>query len=441
MTKNDADEWQFDGLIGPTHNYAGLSYGNVASTGNAGAVSNPRAAALQGLDKMAFVRNLGLNQGFLPPNPRPVLSALHALGFTGNPAHVLETAYNQAPELLASCYSASNMWAANAATVSPSADTADSRVHFTPANLISNLHRSLEPIDTTQALRRIFHNERFFCVHDPLPVTTRLSDEGAANHMRVTTAHGEPGVNIFVYGASAKNVTNSKQYPSRQALEACLAIARRHGLAPDRCLFTQQSPEAIDSGVFHHDVIGMNSLNLMIHHEQALAQKPSFLQEIRKHFGADSIDYIEIRNNELSLNDAVKSYFFNSQLLQSTNNNTKSFIIIAPSEAEENQAARAAFLRLSAGNGPLAAVHYLNVRESMRNGGGPACLRLRVVLTETEAAAIHPGFVLTPTKEQALRAWVNAHYRDRLSLADLRDHALLQEIQAAHEALEEILAA
>ena len=47
-----AREFNFDGLVGPSHNYAGLSFGNVASFSNVKSASNPKQAALQGLAKM-----------------------------------------------------------------------------------------------------------------------------------------------------------------------------------------------------------------------------------------------------------------------------------------------------------------------------------------------------------------------------------------------------
>ena len=74
-------ETNFDGLVGPTHSYAGLSYGNVASARNQGAAGNPRKAALQGLAKMEAVAALGLVQGVLPPHERPHVPTLRALGF------------------------------------------------------------------------------------------------------------------------------------------------------------------------------------------------------------------------------------------------------------------------------------------------------------------------------------------------------------------------
>ena len=73
-------EINFDGIIGPSHNYAGLSLGNLASTSHRGEVSRPRAAALQGVDKMRANLALGLVQGVFVPQPRPALAWLADLG-------------------------------------------------------------------------------------------------------------------------------------------------------------------------------------------------------------------------------------------------------------------------------------------------------------------------------------------------------------------------
>src|SRR5450432_3967675 len=129
-----AREFNFDGIVGPTHNYGGLAAGNIAATKNAGRRSNPRQAALQGLAKMSFVHGLGVGQAVLPPQERPSLSMLRRLGFTGRDEDVLARAAAwDHGHLLRNCSSASAMWTANAATVAPSADTDDGRVHLTPA--------------------------------------------------------------------------------------------------------------------------------------------------------------------------------------------------------------------------------------------------------------------------------------------------------------------
>ncbi|MBV8781268.1 MAG: N-succinylarginine dihydrolase, partial [Phycisphaerae bacterium] len=137
---NGEREYNFDGIVGPTHNYAGLSPGNLASARNKQSVSNPRAAALEGLAKMRLLHDLGVPQAVLPPQERPHVATLHALGFNGSDHQVIKRAFAVDPTLVAACTSASAMWAANAATVSPSADTADHRIHFTAANLCGLLH-------------------------------------------------------------------------------------------------------------------------------------------------------------------------------------------------------------------------------------------------------------------------------------------------------------
>ena len=151
----------FDGIPGPTHNYAGLAHGNLAATRNASLVANPREAALQGLAKMHALAGRGYAQAVVPPHERPFLPALRTLGFAGTDAQVIAAAAREAPRLLAASSSAAAMWAANAATVSASADTADGRVHFTPANLVSHFHRSLEAATTTRVLRAIFADTAF----------------------------------------------------------------------------------------------------------------------------------------------------------------------------------------------------------------------------------------------------------------------------------------
>ena len=120
-----ACELNIDGLVGPTHNYGGLSYGNVASQNNCQVASNPREAARQGLAKMKALMDMGFAQAVLAPQERPDVQALRACGFSGSDAQVIEKAAREAMPLLVASCSASSMWTANAATVSPSADTAD----------------------------------------------------------------------------------------------------------------------------------------------------------------------------------------------------------------------------------------------------------------------------------------------------------------------------
>ena len=195
-------EFNFDGIPGPTHNYSGLAQGNLASERNKSQVAQPREAALQGLAKMRALAQRGIPQAVLPPHERPAMDALRTLGFTGSDADILARVARDAPSLLAACSSAAAMWVANAATVSASRDTPDGRVHFTPANLATHFHRALEAPTTTAVLRAVFADETRFVVHDALPSTPQTGDEGAANHTRVATADGT-GVDFFVYGRRA----------------------------------------------------------------------------------------------------------------------------------------------------------------------------------------------------------------------------------------------
>lgn len=421
-------EWQFDGLVAPSHNYAGLSPGNIASSRNAGAASNPRQAALQGIEKMWFVKNLGMNQAFFPPQQRPILSSLRDLGFGGDDIHMLEIAYKQAPDLLAAVYSSAFMWAANAATIAPSSDTTDAKIHFTPANLISNFHRKLESPYTYKALSKIFADERYFTVHKPLPDALRFSDEGAANHMRVAGSHGSEGLHVYVYGISEDSAIKPEKFPGRQNKLAFEAIARQQTVK--HALHIQQHPHAIDLGVFHNDVIAMNTTRLMIAHEKA------FVTPLKQQIRIPNFEYIEITDSMLTVQECVETYFFNSQLLELPSGE---FVIVAPKECEEHARARAVFDALCGGNKWISQVHYIDVRESMRNGGGPACLRLRVTLNEHESAAMHQGIILTEERYKMLQQWVQHFYRDRMTIDDLRDVKLIDEISTALEALEDII--
>ncbi len=432
-----AREYNFDGIVGPTHNYSGLSFGNVASKAHAGAVSNPRDAALQGLAKMKALADRGFAQGVLPPLRRPDFSLLHRLGFQGTDAQAIGRAARQAPTLLAAAYSASCMWTANAATVSPSADTPDASVHFTPANLVSKLHRSVEPEATARVLAAIFPEGPHFTHHAPLPATPQTGDEGAANHTRLCPRAGEPGVELFVYGASGFDsaAPAPRRFPARQTREASEAVARLHGLNPLRTVFAQQNPEAIDAGVFHNDVIAVGSERVLFCHEKAFHDRPAVLRRLREAF-AGELEVIEVPETFVSLADAVETYLFNSQLLARPDG---TMLLVVPEECRRHERVAKYLEGLATPGGTIREVLSFDLRESMRNGGGPACLRLRVELTDGEAGAMHRGVLLDDALHGRLVQWVQAHYRDRLQPEDLADPTLAIEAQEAHSALGRIL--
>ncbi len=426
-------EYNFDGLIGPTHNYAGLSFGNIASATNKGAASNPREAALQGLAKMRAAMKLGLKQGFLPPQDRPALKTLRALGFAGTDCEVIEKAAKTDRQLLANCYAASAMWTANAGTVAPSPDTADGKVHFTPANLAANFHRAIEAETTARALAHIFSDKKHFVHHPPLPGGMHFGDEGAANHGRLCEDHGQPGVHLFVYGE------DGEKFPARQKLRASEAVARSHRLGPDNTVFIKQSIAALDAGAFHNDVVGVANGTVLFLHEKSFADGDAAYAAIREK--APFVEIIEAPAASVSLEDCIKSYLFNSQLLTLPGDDGPSgeMALLLPQESEENPRVRAFVEETVARNNSINRVIYKNVRESMRNGGGPACLRLRVVLSEAEASAADQHFILDDGKITELEGWVKTHYRDRITPDDLADPAFMEESLSAMDALTRIL--
>ncbi|MCZ4280995.1 N-succinylarginine dihydrolase [Kiloniella laminariae] len=436
-------EVNFDGLVGPTHNFAGLSYGNIASDKSAKENSSPKGAALQGLEKMKALSDLGMKQGVLPPQERPHMPTLRKLGFTGSDKEVLSKAAKTNPALLAGASSASCMWVANAATVSPHPDTADGRTHFTPANLVSMFHRSIEHPATGRALQTIFADESRFAHHPALHGSSHFGDEGAANHTRFCSDYGDPGVEFFVYGIEAlrKSAPAPKRFPARQTLEACQAVARLHGLADDRVVFAQQNPDVIDQGVFHNDVISVGNGRILFHHEKAFLNSEEVKAELnRKLPGADMI-FVEVPDAQVPVEDAVQSYLFNSQLVSCGANGggSNSATLIAPIECEENPKVRAYLDQLIKSGSAISDVRFFNLRQSMKNGGGPACLRLRVVLNDGDLASLGARVLLDDHLYADLKAWIERHYRDELAAEDLRDPALLYEVRTALEELTRIL--
>ncbi|HEY0053233.1 MAG TPA: N-succinylarginine dihydrolase, partial [Caulobacteraceae bacterium] len=361
-----AVEANCDGLIGPTHNYAGLSPGNLASDRNRGAVSDPRGAALEGLAKMKRLADLGLPQFVLSPHERPDVAFLRGIGFAGSDSEVARAAAEQAPAFASAAWSASAMWAANAATVTVSADSGDGRVHLSPANLLTGLHRSLEAAQTRRSLAALFPDPERFAVWEPLPAVAHLADEGAANHTRLSAEAGAAGLDLFVWGKAAKDRWED-DFPARQTLEASQAVARRHGVA--RPVFARQGRAAIAAGAFHNDVVCVGSRTTLLFHEHAFEDTRAMIEDVRRAAeGLFEPVFVEISAADLPLNEAITSYLFNSQLLSLPGRDR--LTLLAPIEVRETPSAHAVAEALVASNGPVGAVEYIDVRQSMRNGGG-----------------------------------------------------------------------
>lgn len=432
-------EINFDGLVGPTHHYAGLSFGNVASTNNRNNLSNPKLAAQQGLLKMKALADLGLKQGVFAPQERPHVPTLRRLGFSGSDSDVIAAAMRVAPALLSALSSASSMWTANSCTVSPSADSADGRVHFTAANLNNKFHRSIEHQTTSRILQAMFNHDVYFAHHEALPEAALFGDEGAANHNRLGGAYDQAGIQVFVYGQQQLGGTVApKKFPARQTREASEAIARLHGLHADRTVFVQQNPEVIDQGVFHNDVIAVSNQQVLFHHQQAFLNQSQALAEIREKMAAIGQDFvaIEVPEQRVSVQDAVSTYLFNSQILTRPDG---AMTLVVPEESRQNTAVWAYLTDLLQMGTPIDQIKVFDLRESMRNGGGPACLRLRVALNDAELAAVNPNIMMNDALFSTLNQWVERHYRDRLAQDDLADPQLLIESRTALDELTQIL--
>ena len=428
-------ELNLDGLPGPTHHYAGLSYGNEASTRHRYRVSSPLLAAQQGLKKMKALADAGYPQAVMPPQERPNVSLLRQLGFSGSDPQVIARAAQQAPDLLSAVSSASSMWVANAATVSPSGDSLDGRVHLTVANLNDKFHRASEAPTTEALLRAIFAEPQYFAVHSALPQVALFGDEGAANHNRLGAEYGAPGLQLFVYGRQqGGNGEHPRRYPARQTREASEAVARLNLVNPRQVMFAQQNPAIIDKGVFHNDVIAVSNQQVLFCHEQAFVDQPQLMQQLAGR--VPGFTPLVVPTSAVTVEDAVATYLFNSQLLSKPDGAMR---LILPQEAQEHAGVWRYLNQLLAEDNPIDELQVYDLRESMANGGGPACLRLRVVVREEELRAVNPAVMMNDALFATLNDWVERYYRDRLTQADLADPQLLNEGREALDRLTQIM--
>lgn len=437
-----AYEVNFDGIVGPTHNYSGLSYGNEASMDNQFEVSNPRQAALQGLAKMKFLMDLGLKQAVLPPHERPHIPTLQNLGFTGTTNAILEEVRRRAPWALRYASSAAPMWAANTATVSPSIDNVSQKVEITPANLVSKLHRTIEAETSYKILASIFKNPIFFNVNRPLLSHPILGDEGSANHIRFAKSHDLPGVHLFVYGNSkiSDDEVVPQFYPARQSLQASYAVAKKHQIFDKQLVFAQQNPAAIDAGVFHNDVISTGNLNLFMYHEEAFFDTPKVIETLKSKVQAlcdTDLILLPVTKENVTLKEAVQTYLFNSQIVTLPDG---SMTLLAPSDCIKVKRVFDYIQQIVENpDTPIASVHYLELHQSMQNGGGPACLRCKMVLNENEIQEMNQAVFLTEELYKRLVVWIKKHYRDKLTPSDLSDPELYNEGRTALDELTQML--
>ena len=432
-------EINFDGLIGPTHNYSGLSDGNIASKKNFFSVSNPKEAALQGLKKAKILINAGLNQGLFLPHERPFIPGLKKLGFSGDNETILKSAYEYSKVLLSNFSSASSMWAANAATISPSPDTKDGKVHITPANLNTMFHRSLES-DFTYTQCKLIFSDTCFVVHKPALSISGYGDEGAANHLRISKTHEDKGFEIFVFGESAFKEEAFAEYQKtsfikRQALEVSKSVALSHKLDRNNVFYLQQNPRAIDKGSFHNDIVSLSNENIFIAHEKAFLNR-DVLNHVLKHLEleVENFNYIEIPDKEIPLDDIISSYLLNSQLFT---NGEGEMQLILPAEVQNYENCMQWLEKLKQ-TSDVKLFDFVNIKQSMMNGGGPACLRLKVILNEDEINKVNKNFILNNKRLELIEDLIEREYRDELYPDDLKDPSLLDESRRVLDELTQI---
>ena len=425
-------EVNFDGLIGPTHNYSGLSEGNNASKENYSSPSNPKKAALQGIKKAQTLISYGSQQGFFLPHERPFIPGLKKLGFNGTDEEILSLAFRHSKVLLNNFSSASSMWAANAATISPSPDTQDNKIHLTPANLNSMFHRSIETEFTYQQCKIIFPKE-YFEIHNPAVSISGYGDEGAANHLRISKSDNEKGFEIFVYGESGFKI--DKTLVKRQALEVSRSIAINHKLDMENTFFLQQKHQAIEEGSFHNDIVSLSNKNVFIAHEDAFQNRDDLKKMLNiLESKIDNFQYIEISNSEIPLKDVISSYLLNSQLITNVDNEMQ---LILPDEVKEYDNCLSWLDKLKQIS-DVKLFDYVDIRQSMMNGGGPACLRLKVILNDEELGSLNQNFLMNNERLESIKSLIKREYRDVLYPDDLKDPNLLDESRRVLDELTQI---
>ena len=230
---------------------------------------------------------------------------------------------------------------------------------------------------------------------------------------------------MFVYGRPGG------KFPARQHEQASLAVARLHGLDPARAVFIEQNPAAIEAGAFHNDVVAVANETVVFAHELAFADRQGAYDAMRKAFPA--LQVVEVPDSAVSLAEAIKTYLFNAQLLTLPDGG---MALIVPEECHESKAVWGWCEAMMAGNGPIREVIPVDVRQSMANGGGPACLRLRVVC---DPATVDPRFLLNEAKADQLESVIAANWPEQIDPADIGSEALKDSVRSARNALLEAL--
>jgi succinylarginine dihydrolase len=200
-----------------------------------------------------------------------------------------------------------------------------------------------------------------------------------------------------------------------------------HLLDPARTLFTEQSEAAIAAGAFHNDVVAVANERVLFAHEQAFADKGALLDACERL--VPGFDYVEVPAAEVPLEDAIRSYLFNAQLVTPPDCQPT---LIVPTEARETPSVWRWIERHVAGNGPIRRVEVVDVRQSMANGGGPACLRLRVV---ADPATVDPRFIADAAKLDLIADVIRREWPEQIHNDELQQPRLIAQIEQARAAL------
>jgi succinylarginine dihydrolase len=239
--------------------------------------------------------------------------------------------------------------------------------------------------------------------------------------MRLAPSHGEPGVEVFVYGVSGG------PFPARQHVEASRAVARLHRLDPARTIFAAQSEEAIAAGAFHNDVVAVANGPVLFAHEKAFADRDKLLDELAAKL--PGFELVEVPDAEVPLADAIRSYLFNAQLVTPPDG---AMTLVAPTECRDTPSVAGWIERHLASNGAIRRVEFVDVRQSMANGGGPACLRLRVAC---DPATVDPRFLVDEAKLERMAEVISAHWPEEIAGADIQLPSLIRDVEAARLSL------
>jgi succinylarginine dihydrolase len=243
--------------------------------------------------------------------------------------------------------------------------------------------------------------------------------------MRLAPSHGEAGVEVFVYGVAGG------PFPARQHVEASKAIARLHRLDPARTIFAAQSEEAIAAGAFHNDVVAVANGPVLFAHEKAFAARDELVEALG--LALPGFELVEVPDAEVPLADAVKSYLFNAQLVTPPDG---AMTLVAPTECRDTPSVAGWIERHLASNGAIRRVEFVDVRQSMANGGGPACLRLRVAC---DPADVDPRFLVDEAKLDRLAETIAREWPEEIDCNELQAPALVADVERARAALLETL--